>query len=306
MTRVFSGPPVAFHISSIESIISSSSFAAPTSSDCLTFAGLLVGLPERLVDAGVLLEVLGLEVVAPEDVEVVLDELGALLLDVDASRLEQRVVAGLVLLDDPQAGLRLDARLLGVVDAAGDVAVGVDDCGGGAGWCAGTASVSFRSGGGDRRWLGSFACILGRVQASRTEAGLTRRTPWSPSARRIRVAAPAARSHGADEGASREGRAAARAGRRARRRTVDARVREGRWRRRPRLRIRPGSWRSASSGLAGPNGANGSRPERGRRPAGRRAPAESLTSMRGLEVEGDAGDGEGRSSDDAPRSRRTC
>ena len=128
LTRVFSGPPVAFHISSIESIMSSSSFAAPASSDCFTFEACFVGLPERLVDAGMLLEVLGLEVVVPEDVEVVLDELGALLLDVDAAGLEELVVAGIVLLDDAQARFGLDAGLLRVVDAARDVAVGVERC----------------------------------------------------------------------------------------------------------------------------------------------------------------------------------
>ena len=137
MTRVFSGPPVAFHISSIESIISSSSLRRADVERLLDLAGLL-GRPSRsLVDAGVLLEVLGLEVVVPEHVEVVLDELGALLLDVDAARPEQLVVAGLVLLDDAQARLGLDSGLLGVVDAAGDVAVRVDDAAWGAGWSAG-------------------------------------------------------------------------------------------------------------------------------------------------------------------------
>src|SRR5688572_22076918 len=76
---------------------------------------LLGGLPEGLVQVRVLLEVLGLEVVVPQDVEMVLHELGALLLDVDAARAEVLVVAGVVLLDDAEARLGLDASLLGVV-----------------------------------------------------------------------------------------------------------------------------------------------------------------------------------------------
>jgi hypothetical protein len=74
--------------------------------------------------------VLGLEVVVPQDVEVVLDELGALLLDVDDARLEVGVVAVVVHPDDLVAGLGLDACLLRVIDAAGDVAVRVHDAGG--------------------------------------------------------------------------------------------------------------------------------------------------------------------------------
>jgi hypothetical protein len=66
----------------------------------------------------------------PEDVEVVLHQLGALLLDMDATVPEELVVAGIVLLDDAQARLGLDAGLFGVVDAAWDVAVGVDVTGG--------------------------------------------------------------------------------------------------------------------------------------------------------------------------------
>src|SRR5918992_3445877 len=93
----------------------------------LHLRGLLRGLPERLVQVRVLLEVLGLEVVVPENVEMLLDEFGPLLLDVDAARLEEGVVAGVVLLDDAQARLGLDAGLLGVIDAARNVAVRVDD-----------------------------------------------------------------------------------------------------------------------------------------------------------------------------------
>src|ERR687891_632223 len=58
----------------------------------LHLRGLLGGLPEGLVEIRVLLEVLGLEVVVPEDVEVMLDELGALLLDMDTAGLEEGVV----------------------------------------------------------------------------------------------------------------------------------------------------------------------------------------------------------------------
>jgi hypothetical protein len=52
-----------------------------------------------------LLDVLGLEVVVPHHVDVVLGQLGALFLDVDAASLEQRVIRGVVLLDDAVAGL---------------------------------------------------------------------------------------------------------------------------------------------------------------------------------------------------------
>ena len=56
-----------------------------------------------------------------------LDQVGLLLLDRDRAGPERRVLVGRVLLDDPVAGLGLDAGLLGVVDAAGQVAVGVGD-----------------------------------------------------------------------------------------------------------------------------------------------------------------------------------
>jgi len=74
-----------------------------------------------------LLEVLGLEVVVPEDVEVMLDELRPLLLDRDCPRPERRVLVGRVLLDDPVAGLGLDASLLRVIDATGQIAMGSYD-----------------------------------------------------------------------------------------------------------------------------------------------------------------------------------
>ena len=90
---------------------------------------LLRRLPEGVVQVRVLLEVLGLEVVVPQHVEVVLHELRALLLDVNAAGAEELVVAGIVLLDDAQARLGLDPGLLWVVHAAGNVAVRVDDAG---------------------------------------------------------------------------------------------------------------------------------------------------------------------------------
>src|SRR5687767_14090488 len=77
----------------------------------LHLRGRLRRLPEGVVEVRVLLEVLRLEVVVPQHVEVELHELGALLLDVDASGAEELVIAGVMLLDDPQAGLRLDACL---------------------------------------------------------------------------------------------------------------------------------------------------------------------------------------------------
>ena len=86
---------------------------------------LLGGLPAGLRDVGVLLEVLGLEVVAPQHVDVVLGQLGALLLDDEAAGAEHVVGRRVVLLDDAVARLRLDACLDRVVDAAGDVAVGM-------------------------------------------------------------------------------------------------------------------------------------------------------------------------------------
>src|SRR5437867_6418926 len=54
----------------------------------LDLRALFRGLPAELGDLGVLLNVLGLEVIAPENVDVVLRELGLLLLDDDGARLE--------------------------------------------------------------------------------------------------------------------------------------------------------------------------------------------------------------------------
>src|SRR5436309_3439020 len=96
----------------------------------LGLARQLGGLPEVVVDLGVLLHVLGLEVVRPQHPEVVLDQLGPLLLDHDGPVPEDGIVALLVLLGDGLDRLGLDAGLSGVVDAAGKIAVGVHDVGG--------------------------------------------------------------------------------------------------------------------------------------------------------------------------------
>src|SRR3954465_9371535 len=86
-------------------------------------AGPLGGLVEQLVQPRVLLEVRGLEVVGPQHPQVVLDQVGAGLLDQDRAGAEGRVLVRLVLLLDRLDGLRLDAGLGRVVDAAGEVAV---------------------------------------------------------------------------------------------------------------------------------------------------------------------------------------
>src|SRR4051794_4136339 len=95
----------------------------------LPLRGLLRRLPARVVEVRELLDVLGLEVVVPHHVDVVLGKLGALLLDVDAARAEELVRRVVVLLDDLVAGLGLDPGLLGVVDAARNVAMGMGDGG---------------------------------------------------------------------------------------------------------------------------------------------------------------------------------
>jgi hypothetical protein len=112
------------------------------------------------VQVRVLPEVLGLEVVVPQDVEVVLDELGAFLLDVDAARLEQGVVAGLVHPNDLVAGLGLNTRLLGVVDPAGDIAMRVHDAGRAQDGAQGEHRVSFPSG--DKHWRNNGEKVKGR------------------------------------------------------------------------------------------------------------------------------------------------
>src|SRR6266581_5176172 len=75
----------------------------------LDLGALLRRLPAEFGDLGVLLDVLGLEVVAPEDVDVVLGELGPLLFDDDRTGLELLVARRVVLLDDLVARLRFDA-----------------------------------------------------------------------------------------------------------------------------------------------------------------------------------------------------
>ena len=73
------------------------------------------------------LQVGGLEVVGPQDPQVVLGELTALFLDDGGAHLEVSVVGGVVLLHAGLHRLGLEARLGGVVDAAGEVAVGRGD-----------------------------------------------------------------------------------------------------------------------------------------------------------------------------------
>ena len=82
-------------------------------------------VPEQLMQVGELLEVLLGEEVGPKHHEVMLDLLGALLLDDDGAGLEMLVVRVVVLLERLQAGERLDLGLRGVVDAAVQIAVGM-------------------------------------------------------------------------------------------------------------------------------------------------------------------------------------
>src|SRR3954470_4473341 len=91
-------------------------------------AGELGGLVEQLVQLRVLLEVRRLEVVGPQNPEVVLDQLGPLLLDEQSAGAEDRVLVALVLLADGLHRLRFDAGLRRVIDTARQVAVrGGDD-----------------------------------------------------------------------------------------------------------------------------------------------------------------------------------
>ena len=80
--------------SAISSILASSSSALAASDGALGAgrAGQLGGLVEQRVQLRVLLEVRGLEVVGPQHPQVVLDQLGALLLDEDRAGLELGVV----------------------------------------------------------------------------------------------------------------------------------------------------------------------------------------------------------------------
>src|SRR5215469_6701645 len=86
-------------------------------------AGHLGGVVEQLVQLRVLREVRRLEVVRPEHPQMVLNELGPLLLNDEAAGAELWVGVVLVLLDNGFYGLGLDARLRGVVDAARKVTV---------------------------------------------------------------------------------------------------------------------------------------------------------------------------------------
>ena len=88
---------VSQKILSISAILSSSSSTTAGSIAALGAggAGQLGGLVEQAVQLGVLLEVRGLEVVGPQHPEVVLDQLGPLLLDQDGAGAEDRVLVAL-------------------------------------------------------------------------------------------------------------------------------------------------------------------------------------------------------------------
>src|SRR5258708_2806968 len=88
-------------------------------------AGQLGRLVEHLVELRVLLEVRRLEVVRPQRPQVMLDELGPLLLDQQRALPEHGIGVVTVLLADRLDGLGLDPRLGGVVHAAGEVTVRV-------------------------------------------------------------------------------------------------------------------------------------------------------------------------------------
>src|SRR5262249_19368704 len=83
----------------------------------LDLRDLLVCLPEEVVQVRDLVEVLRLEIVVPEDVEVVLDQVGALFLDMNAARPECNIIVRVVLVDDLVDRLGLDPGLLRVVHA---------------------------------------------------------------------------------------------------------------------------------------------------------------------------------------------
>src|SRR6266511_1839376 len=104
----------------------------------LRYSSFLGCVPQEVVELRVLLGVLGLEVVRPQNPQVVLHQVGPLLLDDEAPGLV--VLCGLVgrllpvgvliALLDALDGFGLDARLCRVVDAARQVAVGMDNaCG---------------------------------------------------------------------------------------------------------------------------------------------------------------------------------
>src|SRR4051794_22024131 len=134
-------------------------------------AGLLGGLVEQLVQLRVLLEVRRLEVVGPQHPQVVLDQVGPLLLDQDGAGAEDRVLVGLVLLLDGLDRFRLDAGLSRVVDAAGEVAVrGGLDGGEHAGETHGCASGC--------REFGSSATLLAVIDDDRGSGVTPLATTW--------------------------------------------------------------------------------------------------------------------------------
>src|SRR5205814_8051109 len=73
----------------------------------LDLGGRLGRVPEGLMEVWEGAEVLGLEVVVPQDVEVMLDELGSLFLDRDGAHPEGRILVAGPFLDDLVAGLGL-------------------------------------------------------------------------------------------------------------------------------------------------------------------------------------------------------
>ena len=82
------------------------------------------------MEIGVLLEVVGLEVVGPQHPQVVLEELGPLLLDHDRALPERLVLRIVVLLHDRLHRVGFDPGLRGVVHTAWQIAVGVHGLGG--------------------------------------------------------------------------------------------------------------------------------------------------------------------------------
>src|SRR4051794_26383928 len=81
----------------------------------LRLAGELGGLPELVVEVRILLQVLGLEVVGPQHPQVVLDQIGPLLLDLHGPLPEDGIVVALVLLLAGLDRLGFDPSLGGVV-----------------------------------------------------------------------------------------------------------------------------------------------------------------------------------------------
>jgi hypothetical protein len=89
----------------------------------LRFAGGLGGLPKEFVEIRVLLKVLGLEVVGPQNPQVMLDEFAALFFDEQRAHLEVVVARRVELLHAALDRLRFDPRLRWVVHATRQVAV---------------------------------------------------------------------------------------------------------------------------------------------------------------------------------------